>query len=89
MSEKYYEVETRWGHFRLDEGAYQDYLNNSLWITWTPPWVERPCHVILESEDGKHHMCVTMPVGDAKRVDAILKCVQDTFKRKAEQEKQV
>ena len=52
MSEKYYEVETRWGHFRLDEGAYQDYLNNSLWITWTPPWVEGPCHKILESEDG-------------------------------------
>ena len=31
-----YEVQTHWGWFRLDEGAYQDYLAGRLWITWVP-----------------------------------------------------
>lgn len=31
-----YEVQTHWGWFRLDEGAYQDYLKGRLWITWEP-----------------------------------------------------
>ena len=31
-----YEVQTYWGWFRLDEGAYQDYLAGKLWITWVP-----------------------------------------------------
>ena len=31
-----YEVHTYWGWFRLDEGAYQDYLAGKLWITWVP-----------------------------------------------------
>lgn len=31
-----YEVKTYWGHFRLDEGAYEDYLKDKLWITWVP-----------------------------------------------------
>lgn len=31
-----YEVHTHWGWFRLDEGAYQDYLAGKLWITWAP-----------------------------------------------------
>jgi len=31
-----YEVHTHWGWFRLDEGAYQDYLVGKLWITWVP-----------------------------------------------------
>lgn len=31
-----YEVKTHWGWFRLDHGAYQDYLAGRLWITWTP-----------------------------------------------------
>ncbi len=29
-----YEVKTRWGWFRLDEGAYRDYLAGKLWIGW-------------------------------------------------------
>ena len=31
-----YEVKTYWGYFRLDEGAYEDYLKGMLWITWVP-----------------------------------------------------
>ena len=31
-----YEVKTYWGYFRLDEGAYEDYLKGKLWITWMP-----------------------------------------------------
>ena len=31
-----YEVHTYWRWFRLDEGAYQDYLAGKLWITWVP-----------------------------------------------------
>ena len=31
-----YIVETRWGVFSLDEGAYKDYLAGKLWITWEP-----------------------------------------------------
>lgn len=31
-----YEVTTHWGHFSLDEGAYQDYLAGKLWISWKP-----------------------------------------------------
>ena len=34
--ENMYEVQTHWGWFRLDEGAYRDYLAGKLWITWTP-----------------------------------------------------
>ena len=33
---EYYEVKTYWGWFRLDRGAYQDYLAGKLWITWVP-----------------------------------------------------
>ena len=31
-----YEVHTHWGWFLLDEGAYADYLDGKLWITWVP-----------------------------------------------------
>lgn len=31
-----YEVQTHWGWFRLDEGAYRDYLAGKLWICWVP-----------------------------------------------------
>ena len=31
-----YEVHTHWGWFRLDEGAYTDYLAGKLWITRAP-----------------------------------------------------
>ena len=31
-----YEVNTYWGWFRLDEGAYRDYLAGRLWICRTP-----------------------------------------------------
>ena len=31
-----YIVETHWGVFSLDEGAYKDYLAGKLWITWEP-----------------------------------------------------
>ena len=31
-----YEVCTHWGWFRLDRGAYEDYLAGKLWITWIP-----------------------------------------------------
>ena len=34
--ESMYEVQTHWGWFRLDEGAYRDYLAGKLWITWKP-----------------------------------------------------
>lgn len=34
--EERYEVHTYWGWFRLDRGAYQDYLAGRLWITWVP-----------------------------------------------------
>lgn len=36
MTEAMYEVTTRWGHFRLDEGAYRDYLQGKLWISAEP-----------------------------------------------------
>ena len=36
INEEWYEVHTYWGCFRLDRGAYQDYLAGKLWITWTP-----------------------------------------------------
>ena len=31
-----YEVQTKYGWFSLDEGAYRDYLAGKLWITWPP-----------------------------------------------------
>ena len=31
-----YEVRTHWGWFRLDRGAYEDYLAGKLWITYIP-----------------------------------------------------
>ncbi len=34
--EESYDVHTHWGWFRLDEGAYRDYLEGRLWISWTP-----------------------------------------------------
>jgi hypothetical protein len=34
--DEYYEVKTYWGWFRLDRGAYEDYLAGKLWITWVP-----------------------------------------------------
>lgn len=34
--EESYEVKTHWGWFRLDRGAYQDYLAGKLWVTWVP-----------------------------------------------------
>ena len=34
--EEFYEVQTHWGWFRLDEGAYRDFLAGKLWITWKP-----------------------------------------------------
>lgn len=36
MSETMYEVTTSWGHFRLDERAYRDYLQGKLWISSSP-----------------------------------------------------
>lgn len=35
-NDTWYEVKTHWGWFRLDEGAYRDYLEGKLWITWKP-----------------------------------------------------
>ncbi len=43
--EEYYEVRTRWGWFRLDEGAYRDYLAGRLWITWTPGTQNTPAPI--------------------------------------------
>lgn len=40
--EESYEVKTHWGWFRLDEGAYRDYLQNKLWITWRPQSMSLP-----------------------------------------------
>ena len=34
--EEYFDVKTYWGWFRLDRGAYEDYLAGKLWITWVP-----------------------------------------------------
>lgn len=55
-----YVVETHWGVFSLDEGAYRDYLAGKLWITWMPggkgsdtrkPAEERlPAHISPEAE---------------------------------------
>ena len=36
INEELYEVQTHWGWFRLDEGAYRDFLAGKLWITWKP-----------------------------------------------------
>ena len=36
LREVTYEVHTYWGWFRLDRGAYQDYLAGKLWISWVP-----------------------------------------------------
>ena len=37
-----YEVKTHWGLFRLDEGAYRDYLQGKLWISWNPSKPQQP-----------------------------------------------
>lgn len=34
--EEKHQVQTHWGSFLLDEGAYRDYLLGKLWITWVP-----------------------------------------------------
>lgn len=34
--EEKHPVQTHWGSFLLDEGAYRDYLLGKLWITWVP-----------------------------------------------------
>ena len=34
--QNYHVVRTRWGVFRLDEGAYRDFLAGKLWISWDP-----------------------------------------------------
>ncbi len=36
IHEEWFEVHTCWGWFRLDLGAYRDYLAGKLWITWVP-----------------------------------------------------
>lgn len=36
ISKEWHVVHTHWGAFRLDDGAYQDYLAGKLWITWVP-----------------------------------------------------
>ena len=36
LHEEFYDVHTYWGWFRLDEGAYRDYLAGKLWINWIP-----------------------------------------------------
>ena len=36
INDEWYEVSTYWGWFRLDRGAYEDYLAGKLWITWVP-----------------------------------------------------
>ena len=36
IHEEWFEVNTYWGWFRLDLGAYRDYLAGKLWITWVP-----------------------------------------------------
>lgn len=76
MPEKFYEVETYWGWFRLDEGAFQDYLDKKLWITWIPPWeLKEPYRAIFISKDGERSMCVELPVDDPIRVERITECV--------------
>ncbi len=42
IKEETYEVKTYWGWFRLDRGAYEDYLAGKLWITWVPASVKKP-----------------------------------------------
>ncbi len=42
INEEYYEVHTPWGWFRLDEGAYRDYLAGKLWIAWSPGKANAP-----------------------------------------------
>ena len=55
----YYEVKTHWGHFRLDEAAYRDYLAGKLWIGMapggpqTPVPVEAPCAALLSHISGE------------------------------------
>lgn len=36
IHEEWFEVHSYWGWFRLDLGAYRDYLAGKLWITWVP-----------------------------------------------------
>ena len=52
-----YDVQTRWGWFRLDEGAYRDYLAGRLWICWEPGKPQSA------PEDG----CGRLPVSDEAR----------------------
>ena len=40
--DEWYKVSTRWGRFRLDRGAYEDYIAGKLWITWEPGKRNRP-----------------------------------------------
>ena len=41
-NDTWYDVKTHWGWFRLDEGAYRDYLEGRLWITWKPGKTQEP-----------------------------------------------
>lgn len=41
IREECFEVHTHWGWFRLDEGAYRDYLAGKLWICWKPRGLRR------------------------------------------------
>ena len=41
-NDTWYEVCTHWGWFRLDDGAYRDYLEGKLWITWKPGRPQQP-----------------------------------------------
>lgn len=36
QNDTWHEVKTYWGWFRLDEGAYRDYLDGKLWISANP-----------------------------------------------------
>ena len=51
LHEEFYNVHTHWGWFRLDEGAYRDYLDGSLWITWIPGKKNKPA---LINENLQH-----------------------------------
>ena len=42
IHEEWFEVHTYWGWFRLDRGAYQDYLAGKLWISWVPAGARNP-----------------------------------------------
>ena len=70
-----YEVHTHWGWFRLDEGAYLDYLAGKLWITWVPG--NRQTSMAASDEPPVHISAEAKSLMEKAERDGILSVVRN------------